>query len=80
MLENQAQKEAINAAGENFEFQESQDASTARIRIMGINTETVSSWEQGSRKVPPMVRRYLDDLVDIPVLWATRTGSGVKVK
>ncbi len=49
-------------------------------RFMGVNTKTVSSWEQGRRKVPPMARRYLDDLVDIPVLWATRTGSGVKVK
>ena len=49
-------------------------------RFMGVNTKTVSSWEQGRRKVPPMARRYLDDIVDIPVLWATRTGSGVKVK
>ncbi|MGB0067652.1 MAG: helix-turn-helix domain-containing protein [Isosphaeraceae bacterium] len=49
-------------------------------RFMGVNTKTVSSWEQGRRKVPPMARRYLDDLVDIPVFWATRTGSGVKVK
>jgi len=47
---------------------------------MGVNKNTVSSWEQGRRNVPPMARRYLDDLVDIPVLWATRTGSGVKVR
>ena len=44
-------------------------------RFMGVNTQTVSSWEQGRRKVPPMARRYLDDLVDIPALWATRTGA-----
>ena len=31
-------------------------------RFMGVNTQTVSSWEQGRRKVPPMARRYLDDL------------------
>jgi putative transcriptional regulator len=49
-------------------------------RFMGVNTQTVSSWEQGRRKVPPMARRYLDDLVDIPALWATRTGSAVEAK
>ena len=49
-------------------------------RFMGVNTQTVSYWEQGRRKVPSMARRYLDDLVDIPVLWATRTGGSVKAK
>ena len=49
-------------------------------RFMGVNTQTVSSWEQGRRKVPPMARRYLDDLVDIPALWAIRTGSAVEAK
>jgi putative transcriptional regulator len=49
-------------------------------RFLGVNTQTVSSWEQGRRKVPPMARRYLDDLVDIPALWATRTGGGVEAK
>ena len=49
-------------------------------RFMGVNTQTVSYWEQGRRKVPPMARRYLDDLIDIPALWATRTGSSLKVK
>src|SRR5579883_3302837 len=44
-------------------------------KFMGVNTQTVSSWEQERRKVPPMARRYLDDLVDIPALWATRTGA-----
>ena len=49
-------------------------------RFMGVNTQTVSYWEQGRRKVPPMARRYLDDLVDFPVLWATRVGRSVKAK
>jgi DNA-binding transcriptional regulator YiaG len=53
---------------------------TLLARFMGDNTKTVSSWEQGRRKVPPMARRYLDDLVDIPVLWAISTGGAVKVK
>lgn len=44
-------------------------------KFMEVDTQTVSSWEQGRRKVPPMARRYLDDLVDIPALWATRTGG-----
>jgi DNA-binding transcriptional regulator YiaG len=49
-------------------------------RFMGVNTQTVSYWEQGRRKVPPMARRYLDDLVDFPVLWTSRTGSSLKLK
>lgn len=49
-------------------------------KFMGVNTQTVSSWEQGRRKVPPMARRYLDDLVDIPELWAARTGGTVGAK
>lgn len=49
-------------------------------KFMGVNTQTVSYWEQGRRRVPPMARRYLDDLVDIPVLWATRVGRSVNVK
>jgi putative transcriptional regulator len=47
-------------------------------RFLGINTATVSAWEQGRRKVPPMARRYLDDLIDFPALWATRTGMAAK--
>jgi putative transcriptional regulator len=48
--------------------------------FMGVNTQTVSSWEQGRRRVPPMARRYLDDLMDIPALWAARTGGAADVK
>jgi DNA-binding transcriptional regulator YiaG len=57
------------------------EASQALLaRFMGVNTQTVSSWEQGRRRVPPMSRRYLDDLIDIPMLWATRTGIAVEEK
>jgi DNA-binding transcriptional regulator YiaG len=49
-------------------------------RFMGVNTQTVSSWEQGRRRVPPMARRYLDDFIDISLLWATRTGITVEEK
>jgi DNA-binding transcriptional regulator YiaG len=37
-------------------------------KSLGINTETVSSREQGRRTLPPMARRYLDDLIDFPAL------------
>jgi DNA-binding transcriptional regulator YiaG len=49
-------------------------------RFMGVNTQTVSYWEQGRRKVPPMARRYLDDLIDFPAIWAARTGFSVEAK
>jgi DNA-binding transcriptional regulator YiaG len=44
-------------------------------KVIGVNTQTVSYWEQGRRKVPSMARRYLDDLIDFPALWAARTGA-----
>lgn len=49
-------------------------------RFMGVDTQTITSWELGTRKVPRMARRYLDDLIDIPELWATRTGIAVNPK
>ena len=49
-------------------------------KVIGVNTQTVSYWEQGRRKVPPMARRYLDDLIDFPALWAARTGAAVEAK
>ena len=51
-------------------------------KVIGVDTQTISYWEQGRRKVPPMARRYLDDLIDFPALWAARTGpaSSVLVK
>jgi hypothetical protein len=49
-------------------------------KFMGVDTETVSSWEDGKRKVPLIARRYLDDLVDIPELWTARTGIAVRGK
>ncbi len=49
-------------------------------KFMGVDTQTVNSWESGTRRVPPMARRYLDDLVDIPELWATRTGIAINAK
>jgi putative transcriptional regulator len=48
--------------------------------FMGVNTRTVSNWERGRRKVPPMARRYLDDLIDFPALWAVRTGISLDAK
>jgi hypothetical protein len=47
---------------------------------MGVNTQTVSYWEQGRLNVPPMARRYLDDLIDFPALWAARTGVSFEAK
>jgi DNA-binding transcriptional regulator YiaG len=49
-------------------------------KVIGVNTQTVSYWEQGRRKVPSMARRYLDDLIDFPAIWAARTGAAVEAK
>jgi DNA-binding transcriptional regulator YiaG len=49
-------------------------------RFMGVGTQTVNSWESGTRNVPLIAPRYLDDLVDIPELWAARTGIAISAK
>ena len=41
-------------------------------KFLGISVKTLRSWEQGTRPVPPMACRYLDDLVSYPEIWTQR--------
>jgi putative transcriptional regulator len=51
-------------------------------QFLGISVKTLRSWEQGTRPVPRIACRYLDDIVAYPELWrqrvrlATSTTSG----
>ncbi|MEW4568602.1 helix-turn-helix domain-containing protein [Tautonia sp. JC769] len=40
--------------------------------FLGVSVKTLRSWEQGSRPVPMIACRYLDDLVAYPQLWIER--------
>jgi len=41
-------------------------------QFLGVSVKTVRSWEQGTRPVPPIACRYLDDIVSYPELWNGR--------
>ena len=41
-------------------------------QFLGISVKTLRSWEQGTRPVPRMACRYLDDIVAYPELWRQR--------
>jgi len=40
--------------------------------FLGVSVTAVSSWEQGSRPVPKIACRYLDDIQEFPDLWTRR--------
>ena len=41
-------------------------------KFLGVSVKTLRSWEQGTRPVPSIACRYLDDIVAYPVLWQDR--------
>ena len=41
-------------------------------RFLGVNVKAVRSWEQGTRQVPSIPRRFLDEIVDDPELFRRR--------
>ena len=45
---------------------------TVFAEFLGVSVKTVRSWEQGLRPVPMMARRFMDEMVDNPDLWANR--------
>ena len=41
-------------------------------RFLGVSVKTLRSWEQGTRPVPTIACRYLDDILAYPDLWHRR--------
>lgn len=41
-------------------------------KFLGVSPNTVRSWEQGTRPVPMIACRYMDDLLVFPELWKKR--------
>lgn len=45
-------------------------------KFLGVSVKALRSWEQGTRPVPTIARRYLDDIVAYPEIWRERLSSG----
>ncbi len=41
-------------------------------KFLGVSVKTIRSWEQGSRPVPTIACRYMDDIVANPEVWLKR--------
>ena len=41
-------------------------------KFLGVSVKTLRSWEQGTRPVPKIACRYLDDVVAHPDIWRHR--------
>ncbi|WP_165234953.1 helix-turn-helix domain-containing protein [Aquisphaera insulae] len=41
-------------------------------RFLGVSVKTVRAWEQGSRPVPTIAARYMDDILRNPEIWNSR--------
>jgi DNA-binding transcriptional regulator YiaG len=59
--------EEIRKARERF------NASQALMaQFLGVSRATVRSWEQGTRPIPGIAARYLQDLAEFPEIWERR--------
>jgi putative transcriptional regulator len=45
--------------------------------FLGVNVNTVRSWEQGRRVPQPIARRFLSEIESDPTYWRQRIGQGV---
>ena len=45
---------------------------TVFAQFLGVSVKTLRSWEQGSRPVPTMACRFMDEIVANPDLWTRR--------
>jgi len=45
---------------------------TVLAKFLGVSVKTIRSWEQGSRPVPAIAGRFLDEIVANPDVWDRR--------
>jgi putative transcriptional regulator len=45
-------------------------------RFLGVDPNTVRSWEQGSRPPSPIARRFMDEIESDPGYWRRRVAQG----
>ena len=46
-------------------------------KFLGVSVNAVRSWEQGTRRVPPIACRFMDEIVENPTLWTQRIEQSV---
>ena len=46
-------------------------------QFLGVSVKTVRAWEQGTRRVPPIACRFMDEIVANPALWTRRIEQSV---
>ena len=46
-------------------------------RFLGVSVKSVRSWEQGTRRVPTIACRFLDEILAHPDLWNRRLAQAV---
>jgi putative transcriptional regulator len=44
-------------------------------KFLGVSVKAVRSWEQGTRRVPTIACRFMDEIVADPELWKRRIGQ-----
>ena len=49
-------------------------------RFLGVSVNSVRSWEQGSRTVPTIACRFLDEIVANPDVWKQRLSQAISTK
>lgn len=47
-------------------------------KFLGVSVQAIRHWEQGTRPVPTIAARYLDDVQEFPDLWTRRIQLAVK--
>lgn len=47
-------------------------------RFLGVSVQTLQKWERGTRPVPTIAARYLDDVQEFPDLWTRRIERAAK--
>jgi len=50
-------------------------------KFLGVSVKSVRAWEQGTRPVPPIACRFMDEIMDNPRMWKRRlcTAGGSKL-
>jgi DNA-binding transcriptional regulator YiaG len=47
-------------------------------KFLGVNVQTLQKWEAGTRAVPAIAARYLDDVQEFPEIWMRRIQVAAK--
>lgn len=49
-------------------------------KLLGVDVNTVRSWEQGKREPSPMARRFMDEIIADPKRWQKRLRMAITAR